>query len=757
MRKTLYALAALVTLVGVGLSLLGRGSFGRHEEAGTVTLVPLTPEVLTARRAASSRATRTVGAPPGQILFGDLHVHTTFSSDAFVMSLPLVSGEGSHPPADACDFARHCAALDFWSINDHAESLTPAHWRETIDSLRRCNAIADPADPDVTAFLGWEWTQDGTTPQNHWGHKNVILKSTEEDQVPSRPIGALQANGDILVLPRLARAGLALLLRDRRTLDFARFLEETAAVPLCAENVPVRDLPASCKEATRTPGELFSKLDEWGSDSLVIPHGTTWGNSAPPRAAWDRQIGGDQNDPNRQRLFEIYSGHGNAEEYRDFTAATLDASGKLKCPPPQPGPSGFLPNCWRAGEIIRERCLATGASTETCEERAAIARENQLAGGRSGFRTVLGASLEDWLDAGQCRDCFLPAFDYRPRMSAQYALVRKDFSGPSPQSARFGFIGSSDNHTARPGTGYKEINRSEMTESKGPRANAPDILGNRSSPEPHSVSLEDQPSLPFADRDIERMSSFLTTGGLVGLHAAGRDRDSIWRALRERAVYGTSGERILLWFDLVNPPDGSLSSLPMGSETAMDTTPRFRVRAVGAWHQQPGCPESSVRALGEGRLYDLCRNECYFPSDVRKRITRIEVVRLRPQIRSGETMGDLIDDPWRTLACPLAEEGCVAEFDDPDYVSSGRSAAYYVRAIQEPTPAINGNNLRCETDSLGNCIALTPCHGDDALTDYQDDCLGTIEERAWSSPIWIDPLAERGDPGDARYSARSAP
>ena len=60
-------------------------------------------------------------------------------SDAFMVSLPMMAGEGTHPPADACDFARFCSSLDFWANTDHAEDLTQQDWQEIKDSVRQCN------------------------------------------------------------------------------------------------------------------------------------------------------------------------------------------------------------------------------------------------------------------------------------------------------------------------------------------------------------------------------------------------------------------------------------------------------------------------------------------------------------------------------------------------------------------------------------------------------------------------------------------
>jgi hypothetical protein len=733
-RKVL--LPGLVILVGLAALLLAfaAGVGGDLAGAGMPTGSGIPRPVLESRDDAQLRAMRAIDNEWGrQILFGDLHVHTTFSFDAFAFSLPVIQGEGAHPPADACDFARYCAGLDFFSLNDHAELLTPRQWRETKHAIRQCNDVAgDKRSPDLVAYLGWEWTQmsplDAQRP--HYGHKNVIFRDTREDRVPTRPIGASEsAPGRFTTLTGGLLTGLAAgpdLLDVKPYLDFNRTLREMGGVSRCDE-APVRELPDDCFEGAPTPKDLLRKLDDWGFPSLVIPHGTSWGIHAPPLASWRPQLATGEHDPERQRLLEVYSGHGTSEVYRDFAAAERTEDGALVCPEPR---AGYEPCCWRAGELIRARC--GDASEEECERRVADARRFHLEGGFSRYGTVPAATPEDWGACGQLEESFLPAYEYRPGMSAQYALAAREVDAEGRETAlRFGLIGSSDNHKARGGSGYKEMGRKAMGDAWGPRqdlleriADAADAAVEPRSPDlvPSTFGL-----LP------ERGASFYYTGGLVAVHSRGRDREAIWEALAAREVYGTSGDRILLWFDLENAVGGRAS---MGSEARVRGTPRFRVRAVGALEQRPGCPEYAMRALAPDRLARLCLGECYFPSDRRKRITRIEVVRIRPQRTPDEPIAPLIEDPWRSFSCDGDEAGCDLSFEDPSF-STDREHLYYVRALQEPSPAIGGDPLRCERDPDGRCIASRPCYASGPDFDPEDECLAPVEERAWSSPIWV--------------------
>jgi uncharacterized protein DUF3604 len=738
MKRGAIAVALFVGLLGCR---------GQHEGPGSVSQARLPAGVLAARKEQQSDAIRslahTEAPPPKQILFGDLHVHTTFSVDAFLRSLPMLQGEGTHPPADACDFARFCSGLDFWSINDHSEGLTPQHWSEIKEAIRQCNAVAgDPHNPDVVAFLGWEWTQVGVSPADHYGHKNIIFKDTDDSQVPTRPISAMSPQlVGALMRPAPLWQRIQFPLFDwsnrQRYYDFGKFQSERGAIKPCPEGVNTRDLPADCHESAQTPQELYEKLSQWGFDTIVIPHGTTWGFYTPAGSSWDKQLTAAQHDPSKQTLIEVYSGHGNSEQYRDWRAVAYDADGNAVCPEPR---KDYLPCCWQAGELIRARCGSI--PTAECEQRVATARKNYLAAGVGGHLTVPGATLSDWKDCGQCRDCFNPAFNYRPTSSVQYILAITNFDDPAkPRRFRLGLIASSDNHSARPGTGFKEFGRHYNTEATGPRDETwrDRLLGSRPQPSNESVPFDMKTStMPaFLVAETERQASFFMTGGLVAVHAAGRDRDAIWSALKRKEVYGTSGDHILLWFDLLNGPNGQL---PMGSETRLAEAPRFRVRAAGALKQLPGCPEYSMNALAQQRLQYLCRGECYNPSEERRLISRIEIVRIRPQQQPGEPLGPLVEDPWRRFQCAPDPAGCQVEFDDPDFLTGGRDVIYYARAIEESTPAVNAGGLRCQYDAAGNCVEVQPCYGD-YRTPFTDDCLWPNEERAWSSPIYVDPQA----------------
>jgi hypothetical protein len=482
---------------------------------------------------------------------------------------------------------------------------------------------------------------------------------------------------------------------------------------------------------------LLEKLQQWDLGALVIPHGTTWGSDTPPTSTLDKQLNRADYDAEREPVIEVMSGHGNSEEYRPWRAFERDAAGEPVCPAPT---RGYLPCCWRAGEIMRERC---GDLPEAeCEQRVEEAKRLVFEAHVAPHLVFPDSRTEDWLDCGQCRDCFKPSYGYRPGSSVQYGLALSNFKELDnlgrPLRFRYGFVASSDNHSARPGTGYKQVDRHLMTDTVGPASRFVDGIvsgitqGGRETEDPQRPQRV--PPERLGAVDPERIASFWYPGGLVALHARGRSREAIWESLREREVYATSGPRILLWFDLLNDPN---TPFPMGSEVRLAENPRFEVRAVGAFVQKPGCPEIAHEGLPSERLEKLCRDHCYHPGDERHPIVAIEVIRIRPQSRPGESVEGLIDDPWKRFECEPESSGCVVRFEDEEFTASGRDVLYYARALQEPTPAISGAAMRTEFDAEGRAVSIHPCSGS-YRTPKDDDCLAPANERAWSSPIFVD-------------------
>jgi hypothetical protein len=722
-----------------------------------------------------------------QILFGDLHVHSTFSADAHQGNLPIVGGTGVHPVADACDFARHCSAIDFWAITDHAEATTPKRWQETKETVRKCNALsADKTNPDCVAFIGWEWTQVGATRNTHWGHHNVILKDEADELLPPRAIASQSVARDALLDNAPIWPALAFPFIDIENFknynDFRRYISETKKVPICSADVLSKDLPLNCHEEAITPLSLANKIEEHTKDYLIIPHGQTWGFYTPKAYTLDKGLELSKQYPQQFDLLEMHSGHGNSEEYRPWRAANIVREGELildryfglqdgyadtekgiftdddgkafdigtqTCPSPS---LTFTPICARAGQVIYDRCIETGAGIIECDKRRKYTEKEVANKGRNGFQVVPHFSLLERQDSGQCTDCFAPAFNYVPGGSAQYGMALTKFNEDGTKHRfRYGFISSSDNHQASPGSGYKELfgNNIDFT---GPTSELVDKLLHGPTydlqdrdfvdPVTENYISDDRPieyetsdlKLGFNTIEFERQRGFLQTGGLAAVHSEGRSKEQIWNAFKRHETYATSGPRILLWFNMLKGNE----KIPMGAVSEQNNNPTFEVKAMGSFEQKEGCPEDAYTALGAERIEQLCYNECYNPSDIRKAITRIEVVRVMPQEYENQPVVDRIQDPWLVHNCPENQVGCEFNFTDNEFASSKIDTSYYVRAIEEPSLQINTKGARCERDSEGNCISINLCTRDWRMPADVDACSELDEPRAWSSPIYID-------------------
>ena len=74
------------------------GWIGKLEQVGSIQGKMIPSKIISQRTEAQIKSSKKIGVKePKQILFGDLHVHTTFSTDAFLWTLPMLNGSGSAP------------------------------------------------------------------------------------------------------------------------------------------------------------------------------------------------------------------------------------------------------------------------------------------------------------------------------------------------------------------------------------------------------------------------------------------------------------------------------------------------------------------------------------------------------------------------------------------------------------------------------------------------------------------------------------
>lgn len=231
-------------------------------------------------------------------------------------------------------------------------------------------------------------------------------------------------------------------------------------------------------------------------------------------------------------------------------------------------------------------------------------------------------------------------------------------------------------------------------------------------------------------------------GGLTVAWAEENSRDSIFSAFKRRETYATSGTRpIVRFFGGFGMPkhmckkgdfaeQGYASGVPMGgtlgSPTPKHHAPTFAVLAMkdpGMDYEHPGTPLQRIQII-KGWVDSAGKtHESVF-----------------------EVAGDTSDRAWVDLrTCEPRGRGYAdlcAEWTDPDF-DANEHAFYYARVFENPS--CRWNQFYCASRGV-DCSKPSKADKDLATYtqfEYQQCCSDvvpkTVQERAWTSPIWFTP------------------
>lgn len=216
----------------------------------------------------------------------------------------------------------------------------------------------------------------------------------------------------------------------------------------------------------------------------------------------------------------------------------------------------------------------------------------------------------------------------------------------------------------------------------------------------------------------------MSASGLAAVWAQDNTREAILAAMKRREVYATSGPRIGVQFfagsgfgeELLQSPDvyasATASGVAMGGELSglVDEAPGFLVRAlkdpVGANLDRVQIVKGWIDETGQTRekVFDVVWSD------------------QRQADASGvlPAVGNTVDISTGRYSNDIGAPQLSAVWHDPEF-DPAQAAFYYARVLQIPTPR----------HSLYDAIALGQAHADD----FPD----TIQERAYTSPIWYRP------------------
>jgi len=266
---------------------------------------------------------------------------------------------------------------------------------------------------------------------------------------------------------------------------------------------------------------------------------------------------------------------------------------------------------------------------------------------------------------------------------------------------KYGFIADTDTHMATPGN----VNEVEF----------PGHGGDGKAPSDALAGLAD-----FIEYN---------PGGLAVLWAEQNDRPSLFAAMRRREAYGTSGPRLIVRFfggwdlaaDQCSAADfarlGYARGVPMGGDLpplpGANRAPRFAVAALrdAGVAGEPAEPLQRIQIV-KGWTENGMRRQTVF--DV-----------------AGGANGATVDTATCATSGPGFASLC-AVWEDPQF-DARQPAYYYARVLQNPS--CRWATYQCIAAHV-DCAAAVPS----GLVDCcNPDYPKTIQERAWTSPIWYRP------------------
>ena len=352
------------------------------------------------------------------------------------------------------------------------------------------------------------------------------------------------------------------------------------------------------------------------------------GTSSSPRA---------QHDPEKQTLIEVYSGHGNSEEYRDWHAVAVRRRRARRSA--RRRRDDYLPCCWQAGEIIRARCGdMPGRRVRAARRRRRAATTSTPASPATSpcpaRRSTTGRTAASAATASIRRSTTGPANSVQ-YIARAHQLRRPGASAPLP--LRLHRLERQPHGAA----GHRLQGVRAPHDDRGGRPARRDVGQPPVGPPPDDRAR----SRCRFDRDHRHAAGLPArrhrAPGLV-LHDRRPGRGARRRAATAtRSGTRSSGARSTAPAATASCcgsicSTGRTAPLPMGSRDHARARRRASACAPSAsFKQLPGCPEHVDRARSRrSGSQRLCRGECYNPSDERHLITRIEVVRIRPQAQA---------------------------------------------------------------------------------------------------------------------------